>query len=374
MTLAVMLIMLNAARADVRSFAVPEGNYNVTVTVGDASAACDATVKAESRRLMLRNVVIKPGETVSRTFTVNVRTPQIPGGGNVKLKDREKDSLDWDDNLSLEFLGQHPGVQHVEIAPAPDAITLYIAGDSTVTDQASEPWAGWGQILPCFFKPGVAVANHAQSGESLKSFAGAKRREKVLSQIKKGDYLFIQFGHNDMKEKGEGVGAFTTFSKSLRDFVTAAREKQAVVVLLTPMNRRTFDDEGKITNTHGDYPEATRRVASEMNLPLIDLNVMSKMLYEAWGPEASTGAFVHYPAGTFPGQSEALKDNSHFNAYGAYELARCVVEGIRVNQLDLARFINDDVSKFDPAHPDPVEAIRIPASPTSAPTTKPAGS
>ena len=106
----------------------------------------------------------------------------------------------------------------------------------------------------------------------------------MLSTIKPGDYLFIQFGHNDQKERGEGVGAFTTYKQSLKHFVAEARERGAIPVLVTPMNRRTFDADGKVTNSLGDYPEAVRQVAREENVPLIDLNAMSKPFYEALGP------------------------------------------------------------------------------------------
>ncbi|HZB45825.1 MAG TPA: SGNH/GDSL hydrolase family protein, partial [Pyrinomonadaceae bacterium] len=215
------------------SVAVPEGNYRVTVTLGDARGESVNTVKAELRRLMLERVETARGKSATRTFTVNVRTPEIAGGERVRLKDREKPALRWDDKLTLELNGKRPGVKSTRITPRPDAITVFLAGDSTVTDQFDEPWAAWGQMLPRFFKPGVAVANHAESGESLRSFRGAKRRDKILSQIKSGDYLFIQFGHNDMKEKGEGVGPFTTFKRDLEEFVALAREKGATAVLVT---------------------------------------------------------------------------------------------------------------------------------------------
>src|SRR5207302_2127569 len=102
-------------------------------------------------------------------------------------------------------------------------------------------------------------------------------------------------------------------------------------VLVTSMNRRTFGADGKITNSLGDFPEAVRQVAREEKVPLIDLHAMSAKFYEAMGPTDSTRAFVQYPANTFPGQPKELKDNTHFNAYGAYELARCVVEGIKAD-------------------------------------------
>jgi lysophospholipase L1-like esterase len=330
---------------------VPEGNYNVSVTFGDAKAESVTTMKAELRRLMLERVETKPGKFETRTFTVNVRTPQIKTGGEVKLKDREKtsESWAWDEKLTLEFNNARPAICAIEITPA-DVPTIYLLGDSTVCDQPLEPYNSWGQMLTRFFKPGIAIANHAESGESLRSSLGAKRLDKVLSLLQPGDYLFIQYGHNDEKEKGDGVGAFTTYKADLKKFVDDARQHGGIPVLITPVQRRTFDKDGKITNSHGDYPEAVRQVAKELNVPLIDLNAMSKPLYEAWGVEPSKRAF-------------APNDNTHHNNYGSYELAKCIVEGIRSNKLGIAKYLMNDYPRFDPGHPDPFEGFRLPASP-----------
>lgn len=336
------------------SAAVPEGNYNVTVTFGDAQAESVTTVKAELRRLMVELVETKPGKFESRTFTVNVRAPQIAGGGEVKLKDREKttEAWAWDEKLTLEFNNARPAICAIEITPA-DVPTVYLLGDSTVCDQPREPYNSWGQMLTRFFKPGIAIANHAESGESLRSSLGAKRLDKVLSLMQPGDYLFIQYGHNDEKEKGEGVGAFTTYKADLKKFVEGARQHGGIPVLITPVQRRSFDKDGKITNSHGDYPEAVRQAARELNVPLIDLNAMSKPLYEAWGDEASKKAF-------------APNDNTHHNNYGSYELARCIVEGIRTNKLGIVKYLVTDMPRFDPARPDSFESFKVPASPLVA--------
>src|SRR5262249_53583763 len=309
------------------------------------------TVKAELRRLMLERVETKPGKFVTRMFTVNVRTPQIAGDGEVKLKDREKttETWAWDEKLTLEFNDIRPAVCAIEITRADDAPTIYLLGDSTVCDQPREPYNSWGQMLTRFFKPGVTIANHAESGESLRSSLGARRLDKVLSTMKPGDYLFIQYGHNDEKEKGEGVGAFTTYKSDLKTFVAGARAHGGIPVLITPVQRRSFDKDGKITNSHGDYPEAVRQVAREENVPLIDLNAMSKTLYEAWGDEPSKKAF-------------APNDNTHHNNFGSYELARCIVEGIKANKLGIGKYLADG-PRFDPRHPDSLETFKIPASP-----------
>ncbi len=342
------------------SIAVPEGNYRVSVTFGDTAAASVNTVKAESRQLMLERVETAPGEFVTRHFIVNVRDSRIPpppknapGGSAVVLNDRETGLLRWDDKLTLEFNGTSPHVTAVAVEPA-DVPTLFLAGDSTVTDQPYEPGASWGQMLPRFFKPEIAVANHAESGETLKSFISGLRLAKVLSQIKAGDWLFIQFGHNDEKKSWPQtyVEARTTYEAYLRVFIAEARRRGATPVLVTPVQRRNFDSAGKIRNSHGDYPSAVREVAAEEKVALIDLEKMSAAFYEALGPAQAPLAF-----------SAGGKDITHHDNYGAYELAKCVVQGIRDARLPLARFIADDFAGFDPTHPDSPEAFALPASP-----------
>ncbi len=348
------------------SAAVPEGNYQVTVTLGGLKEPTDTTVKAELRRLMLQNIETAAGQTVERKFTVNVRVPEIgPGGagGKVSLKTREKtnEAVDWDDKLTLEFNGEHPSISSLEISKV-EVPTVYIVGDSTVCDQPSEPYNSWGQMLTRFFNPGVAVSNQAESGESLRSSQGAHRFEKVLSTIKPGDYLFIQYGHNDQKEKGpDAITSYITIYKKL---IEAAKEKGATPVVITSMNRKSFDKEGHITNSFitqsGDYIDAARRVAKEEGVPLIDLNALSKTLYEAIGPKDIQPLFANAHEGT------------HHSNYGSYELAQCVVLGIQQDKLDLAKFIVDDWKGFDPAKPDAISSLKIPVSPTYS-SEKPLG-
>jgi lysophospholipase L1-like esterase len=341
------------------SAAVPEGNYRVRVSLGDPQGESNTTVKAESRRLVLERVVTRRGEVVKREFIVNVRNkslppppPNAPGGTEVRLNDREEGHYNWDDKLTLEFVGPAPKLAAVEIEPA-SVPTIFLAGDSTVTDQRWEPGASWGQMLPRFFKPVVAVANHAESGETLKSFFAELRLDKILLQIKPGDYLFIQFGHNDEKSQWPQTyaEASTTYRSYLRAYIAEARRRGATPVLITSMHRRNFDARGKIVNTHGDYPEAVRAVANEEHVALIDLHQMSAAFYEALGPDKSTLAF-----------SNGGKDPTHHNNYGAYELARCVVEGIKAAKLPMSEWLVEEVAPFDPAKPDPVEIFSLPAS------------
>jgi lysophospholipase L1-like esterase len=351
-----------------------EGDYDVTLHFGDPAEATSTTVKAESRRLMIEKVETVPGKPETRTFTVNVRTPKISTGGEVQLNGREKGppmTPDWDNHLTFEFNGKRPGIASMEITPAKDAVTVYIAGDSTVTDQPAEPWSSWGQMLPRFFAQGVAVSDQAESGLALYSFERQKRLDKVLSTMKKGDYLFVQFGHNDQKDKTPGSGPFTSYKENLKRFVDAARRKGGIPVLVSPMERRRWNG-NQPQPTLADYAEAVRQVGKEKNAPVIDLNAMSLKFYTALGPVNSTKAFVQYPANTFPGQDKALKDDTHHNVYGGYELARCVVEGIKANVPALAAHLCSDLGAFDPSKPDAAETFNIPASPFAA-AEKPAG-
>lgn len=349
-----------------------DGNYRVSLTFNGSSNA-ELTIKAETRRLMLERNQSKAGHSTGASFLVNVRGPAISGGGEVRLNAREQLTRTWDDKLTLEFLPDRQSVRTIEIEPATNVTTVYLAGDSTVTDQGEEPWTGWGQMLPRFFNDTVAVANHAESGRTLRSFRGDRRLDKILSLVQPGDYVFIQFGHNDMKEKGEGIGALTSYKKDLESYVSAVKTKGATPVLVTSMYRRRFSPDGKLQDSLGDYPLANVRVAREQGLTLIDLHDMSGKLFAALGPSDSKRAFVHYPMGTFPGQRESLKDDTHFNAFGGYELARCVVEGIRMSNLPLARQLAPDVTPFDPAKPDNLNAFNIPAS-APKPSQTPEGS
>lgn len=332
------------------SVVLPEGNYNVSVTLGDPHGDSNTTIKAESRRLMLENVSTAEGKQVTREFTVNVHGPDIKGGGHVKLKDREKNYLHWDEKLTIEFNGSRPCVSRLEITPAPEVPTIFLLGDSTVTDQAYEPWNSWGQMFTRFFKPGIAVANFAESGESLRSSLGANRVAKVESMIGKGDFVLVQFGHNDMKDKRED--ALAVYEKNLTALVKSIREKGGTPVLVTSMERKA----GVKKNTHGDYPDTVKRVAAAEKTALIDLHATSQTLYAGLGGNLNA----------------AFQDGTHHNNFGSYEIAKCVVEGIRKNVPDLAKFIADDVKPFDPSQPDDPAAFKIPASPIKDPA-KPDG-
>jgi lysophospholipase L1-like esterase len=323
-----------------------EGNYRVTVTLGGAKAS-RCFVKAESRRLMLEDIKVGAGQTRTLDFLVNIRNSVISEGRSVKLNSREKEPAcrHWDNSLTLEFNGENPSVCAVEIVKDDSAPTIFLAGDSTVTDQYKEPWTSWGQMFTRMFTSDVAVANYAESGRTFGSFKGDRRFEKLLSQMKAGDYLFVQFAHNDMKR---GTPEEVGYAGDIKLFTEEARKRGANPVMVTSMHRRRFDADGKVIDTLAGFPEAMKAAAEELNVPVIDLHAMSREFYEALGPSESAKAF---------------QDGTHHNAYGAYELAKCVAEGIKEQVPLLAAYLDKSVPAFDPAKPDNADDFYMPASP-----------
>lgn len=351
---------------------VPDGNYRVTVVVGSKKSDGLTTVRGESRRLFYDNVATKKGELKTLTFVVNKRSPKIDGSKSVKIKPREKYKMDWDDKLTLEFNGDKPRISSVTIERDDSVPTLYLCGNSTVVDNDAEPYTGWGQMAPRFFNDKIAVSNQAESGLSANTFLSGNRLDKIISTMKAGDWVFVEFGHNDQKQKGAGKGAYYSFAYSIKQFIDQVKEKGGNIVLITPTRRRRFDDGGHVQDTHGDYPAAIREIAAREKLPLIDLQDMTKTLIEAFGVEESKKLFVHYPMGTFKTQTKALADNTHFSNFGAYEITKCVVEGIKANKLSLAGYIRSDYKAFSPAQPDAFDSFKLSRSPFTV-TQKPDG-
>ncbi|HUC83122.1 MAG TPA: rhamnogalacturonan acetylesterase [Flavisolibacter sp.] len=348
------------------SVKLPEGNYTVKVILGDRKGTTATTIKAECRRLMIEKLETGNGKFATAEFTVHVRDSIIRsaiGNSKVRLKPREHEYLHWDDKLTLEFNNAAPKVCAVEITKVENIPTVFLAGNSTVVDQAHEPWAAWGQMIPAFFQPGkIAIANYAESGETLKAFKGARRLEKIWSLAKPGDYLFIEFAHNDQKPGGNHLDPFTTYKQTLKEWIAEAKKRNITPVLVTSMNRRSFDSTGLITNSLGDYPEVVRQTAKEEGVAFVDLNAMSKELYEALGVEGSIKAFVHFAANTYPNQPRDVKDNTHFSTYGAYQLAKCVVKGIQQSVPSLAKYLKKGLPNYQPSNPDDAAAWSLPES------------
>jgi lysophospholipase L1-like esterase len=354
------------------SVKLPDGNYDVKLILGDSKGSSATTVRTECRRLMLENIRTQKGKFSVQTITIHVKDSVIRNAegqaiNKVRLKPREVSYLHWDNLLTLEFNDSLPKVAAMEISVNHTATTIFLAGNSTVVDQDREPWCAWGQIFPRFLIPSkVVIANYAESGETLRAFKGERRLDKIWSLVKPGDYLFIEFAHNDQKAGSSHLDPFTTYRETLKEWIMEARKRKVNPVLVTSMNRRTFDSSGHITNSLLEYPEAMRQTGREENVPVIDLNAMSKTLYESLGPELTLKAFVHFPANSFPNQPEAFKDNTHFTPYGATQLARCIIESIREQKLPLANYIRKDVPRYDPVHPLMPDKFYWPQSPLVA--------
>ncbi len=343
------------------SVKVDDGNYRVKVELGSKKRVGETTVRAECRRLLAHNVATKKGQFVTYEFVVNKRSPRIDDKSQVRIKDREKAYLAWDDKLTLEFNGDAPAVKSIHIERDDECPTIYLCGNSTVVDQNNEPWASWGQMITRWFGPEVAVSNHAESGLTARTFIAAGRLDKIMTTLKKGDYVFVEFGHNDEKEKKPGDGAWYHYVYNLKIFVDKVRSKGADIVFCTPTQRRAFDTDNKtIRNTHGEFPAAMLSVAEREKVPVIDLNGMTKKFFETLGFEDSKRALVHYPKELY---GRELADNTHFNPYGAYEVAKCVVMGMKQLQLPVVKYLRPDWQDFDPTQPDDWKTFKWVPSP-----------
>jgi len=221
----------------------------------------------------------------------------------------------------------------------PQKIKVWLIGDSTmsVKEVNAYPETGWGMPFEYFFDSTVEVDNRAKNGRSTKSFTDEGLWKPVAENLNEGDYIFIQFGHND--EGKEKVGRYTTpdeYKSNLRKYVKESRSKKAIPVLITPVARRTFDSTGKIKESHPVYADAVREVAKQLNVPLIDLDQKSMALYQQMGPETSKNLFNHLQPGEHPNYPEGKQDNTHFSELGARKIAEIVLAEIRNLHLALA--------------------------------------
>jgi len=338
---------------------LPDGNYDVSITFGDKEGTSTQIIRAECRRLLAETFSTPQGKIVKKDLTVHMRSLGIgTDGKKVLINPREVGFFHWDNQFTFEFAGSESKVCAIEIKKNDSAVTVFLAGNSTVVDQDKEPWGAWGQMIPAFFKPGkVSVANYAESGETFLAFKKEQRLEKIWSMAKPGDYLLMEFAHNDQKAGPNHLDPFTTYKATIKEWADEARKRGLKPVIVTSMARRNFDADGKAKNSLGDYPEAARQAGKENDVPVIDLNAMSSTMDTAWGPVNSAKGFV---------------DGTHANVYGAYELAKCIVEGIKQQLPDLAKQLKPGLPTFDPAHPDPFDFVNWPLSPQQS-ATKPPG-
>ncbi|MDQ1912790.1 rhamnogalacturonan acetylesterase [Paenibacillus sp. GD4] len=211
-----------------------------------------------------------------------------------------------------------------------DTMKVYIAGDSTAATYPADksPMAGWGQMLSLFLDDSVQVQNEAMCGRSSKSFLEEGRLKPITDTIGKGDYLFIQFGHNDQKTNERYTDPASTYPEHLTKYIDAARQAGANPVLLTSVERRHFDERGELKDTHGAYPEAMRKLAAQFEVPLIDAQLLTRRLYQSLGPEKSKQLFTWLQPGEHPNYPDGVEDNTHFNETGAKEVAALIAKEV----------------------------------------------
>lgn len=226
----------------------------------------------------------------------------------------------------------------------PNDPTIFLIGDSTMADKPliGNPERGWGMSFPAFLKSGVRAENHAKNGRSTKSFIREGRWDSVARAMKPGDFVLIQFGHNDAKESDTNryAAPWTDYRKNLLRFVRETREKGGVPILLTPVARRRFSH-GKIVESHGEYSKVVKEVGSEESVAVIDLDSLSMDLLAATGEENSKGLFLWLRGGVLSRLDTGRVDNTHFNSRGARAIAGIVAGEIRRQQLPLARYLAD---------------------------------
>jgi len=224
-----------------------------------------------------------------------------------------------------------------------EKMTVFLIGDSTCADKppVDSPETGWGMILHNYLTETVQVQNHAVNGRSTKSFINEKRWEAVTKQLKKGDWVLIQFGHNDQKiaDSTRYAAPQTTYKNNLIKFVNETRAKGANPILITPVMRRKFDTNGQFVDQHGEYPAAVKAVAKELGVPLIDLHAKSKATIEQHGIEGSKKLFMHYSTGFYSKFPKGVTDDTHFSKYGASVMASLVAEGILESGVELKSFL-----------------------------------
>ncbi|MGP3982389.1 rhamnogalacturonan acetylesterase [Streptomyces sp. KR80] len=295
-------------------FDVAPGTYDVTVELG-GQAAARTSATAETRRAMLPETATAAGETVRRSFTVDVRTPE-----------GEPTGADGTPGLDLTFGGSAPALASVRVTPAPSAQQILLVGDSTVCDQLGAPYAGWGQQIPQYVRKGPAVANYADSGESTVSFLADPRLFRAVERrIRKGDLVLVQLAHND-KQTNEA-----TYRRNLIAMVERVRARGGRPVLVTPIVRRWFNADGTLNNDTAllvnalgvNHPAVIRSVAAGLDVPLVDLTAKTKRLVESLGVERSKALYLY----------NEKRDNTHTSEHGATVYAELVRDELRAQGL-----------------------------------------
>jgi fibronectin type 3 domain-containing protein len=306
---------------------LPNGDYTVAIVAGDSAAATDVAIKAETIQKVPQTS--KPaGQYLETSFDIAL----------------------VDGQLNLDFSGTAPKINAIVITKmatrAPGEIpTVYIAGDSTVQTYEDywKPQAGWGQMIPRYFTDNVTFKNHAIGGRSSKSFIVEGRLDEVLRTIKPNDYFFVQFGHNDATiSVPERYASVPDYKNYLKTYVNGARQRGATPVLVTPMGRRDFNaDTGKFNVSFADYVAGMKEVAQELDVKLVDLSTLSVAYYDSIGPAATLSVFLHLEPGIYQAFPNGSADNTHFQEYGAIQIARLLSGGVKELGLPISAFVKD---------------------------------
>lgn len=235
----------------------------------------------------------------------------------------------------------------VESQPQQQLVSIHTIGDSTMADKVNpeeNPERGWCQLLPIFLNDKAVVKNHAVNGRSTRSFIQQKRWDSVYSKLNRGDYVFIQFGHNDQKENDSlrYTNPHTAYRHNLIKFVQEAREKGAHPVLFSSIVRRNFNEYGTLVDTHGDYPMEVRLVAQEFEVPFIDLQYATEQMEERYGVEASKKLHLHYAPNEIAYYPEGKEDDTHLSIEGATEVARLAVAELKNKVPEFTNFIKEE--------------------------------
>ncbi|SOE76246.1 Por secretion system C-terminal sorting domain-containing protein [Fibrobacter sp. UWT3] len=321
------------------SVALPQGNYEVTFILGDGENESETTVWAENRKLMLDRVTLAGGVFSRQTVSLRrMETKSMDGSVTMSIKDREKDYRTWDKKLTFVISGKAPAVAGIEIKRNDNVTTLWLCGNSTVVDQIMAPWAGWGQMAPGFFKSSLAIANYAESGLTASGFYSMKRLAKILSEVKKGDFVTVQFAHNDQKNQNDVNNYETTLTK----YANEIKAKGATPLFVTSTARQNETDPKTAV---GGLPERMRALGKKLGVTVLDLNQHSITLGKALG--GNKEKMYMYTA----------SDKTHFCEYGAYELARANIEEIKAKVPELAKHLRDDHEAFDSSKPDPLDVL-----------------
>lgn len=222
--------------------------------------------------------------------------------------------------------------------------TLFLIGDSTMSNKENpdkNPEHGWGQVLPQFMTSGIEIQNHAMNGRSSKSFRTEGRWDKVEKQLKKGDFVIIQFGHNDqkLKDSTKFTNPYTQYRANLERYVNEARAKGATPILMTSITRRNFNENGVLIDTHKEYPLVVRMVADNLKVPFVDMQLLTEQMEIAYGPEKSKMLHLHFKAGENPYYPKDKADDTHLSELGAETVAKLALKDLKTLKTGLEKYI-----------------------------------